>query len=656
MMKKLLAIVLSVVLLMIGANTGALAATGKTQKTAESVNFRVSSAFSPVGGTTRLFVDVSENSSMSAAVFRLHFDPNYLKAEEIEVGTVLQNGRTSKNITSDGTVMVAYVDTAPIYAGGRIFEVEFTVQGELPEDKAFLEVPVYLEVQGLKGYDYTNIEPVVANGFVTMVNTPYGDVNRQNGATPSDTLLILNYAVGLTELSEEQLVYGDVNGDGKVNSIDAMLILQYTAGVISNYPIFTITAPGNLRCTDKSETKLELAWDETEFSTGYNLYLDGQKLNETPLTDTRYSVTGLEQNTRYTFAVSALNTLKESPLSQPMELSTNKADRTVVFKDHDGTVLYTQIVLSGEDAAAPPDPVRTGYTFAGWDRSLHNITEDTVITATYTINRYTVKFDSCGGSSVAAQTKTYGSKLDKPTTPQRTDYTFMGWYYDSAYTKAWNFSSDTVNKNLTLFAKWQTWSGWSTSVPSGVTAADYTIQSRTETRYRTKSTTTDPASSKAGWTKYDTKRTSWGAKQGPVYTDPSNGSRNVWSEQYIVSQVPVYQYYHYANSAGNLFWKTAYGDFQNYREFRLSEKLTVTEPGTDGYRYYYNGVNYYVVWFNAGWYDTTYGTRWYYQEPVYTYYYYKWSDWSSWSPNGKTADANTEVQTRTVYRYIPKQK
>jgi hypothetical protein len=53
--------------------------------------------------------------------------------------------------------------------------------------------------------------------------------------------------------------------------------------------------------------------------------------------------------------------------------------------DYDGSVLKTETVESGKSATAPADPVREGYTFAGWDKSFDNVTEDITVTAKYTI-------------------------------------------------------------------------------------------------------------------------------------------------------------------------------------------------------------------------------------------------------------------------------
>ena len=60
---------------------------------------------------------------------------------------------------------------------------------------------------------------------------------------------------------------------------------------------------------------------------------------------------------------------------------------TVTFKDMDGTVLSTQNVFSGKDAAAPIVNDKyidnTFYDFQGWDKVYTNVNSDLVITAVY---------------------------------------------------------------------------------------------------------------------------------------------------------------------------------------------------------------------------------------------------------------------------------
>jgi hypothetical protein len=82
---------------------------------------------------------------------------------------------------------------------------------------------------------------------------------------------------------------------------------------------------------------------------------------------------------------------------------------TVQFVDHDGKVLSTQTVNHGSAAAAPADPKRSGYSFAGWDKPYGSITGDLTVTAQYKINTYTVQFVDHDGKVLCTQTVNHGS-------------------------------------------------------------------------------------------------------------------------------------------------------------------------------------------------------------------------------------------------------
>ncbi len=102
----------------------------------------------------------------------------------------------------------------------------------------------------------------------------------------------------------------------------------------------------------------------------------------------------------------------------------------VTFVDYDGTLLQTGTVQYGSSAIAPMNPMRTGYTFSGWNPSgLSNITGDKVFTGAYVINRYTLSFEENGGSSISDQTEiAYNTTGINPSIPTKTGYVFSGWY------------------------------------------------------------------------------------------------------------------------------------------------------------------------------------------------------------------------------------
>lgn len=67
---------------------------------------------------------------------------------------------------------------------------------------------------------------------------------------------------------------------------------------------------------------------------------------------------------------------------------------------------------------------------------------------------YTVTFDAQGGSAVASFKAEQGKTIEKPTDPVKAFFTFGGWFKERECTTPWNFASDTVTANITLYAKW----------------------------------------------------------------------------------------------------------------------------------------------------------------------------------------------------------
>lgn len=67
---------------------------------------------------------------------------------------------------------------------------------------------------------------------------------------------------------------------------------------------------------------------------------------------------------------------------------------------------------------------------------------------------YTVTFDTRGGSTVPSAMTAQNKTMTAPADPERSGYTFVGWYKDADCTQAWDFSKDVVTADMTLYAKW----------------------------------------------------------------------------------------------------------------------------------------------------------------------------------------------------------
>ena len=67
-----------------------------------------------------------------------------------------------------------------------------------------------------------------------------------------------------------------------------------------------------------------------------------------------------------------------------------------------------------------------------------------------------------GGATATTRTALHGQKIPEPTAaeqPNNTGKTFASWCTDAAGTTAWNFATDTVTHDITLYAKWGAASG-----------------------------------------------------------------------------------------------------------------------------------------------------------------------------------------------------
>lgn len=70
------------------------------------------------------------------------------------------------------------------------------------------------------------------------------------------------------------------------------------------------------------------------------------------------------------------------------------------------------------------------------------------------LEKFTVTFDSKGGTNVENLIIVDGNKITKPKDPTKEGYRFNGWYLDEEYTNVWTFDNDIVSSNMTLYAKW----------------------------------------------------------------------------------------------------------------------------------------------------------------------------------------------------------
>ena len=102
---------------------------------------------------------------------------------------------------------------------------------------------------------------------------------------------------------------------------------------------------------------------------------------------------------------------------------------TVSFDSNGGSEVSSITQNYGTEVSAPANPSREGYTFNGWLPAVPSTmpAENTECVAQWNINQYTISFNSNGGSEVSSITQDYNSEVSAPTDPTREGYTFNGW-------------------------------------------------------------------------------------------------------------------------------------------------------------------------------------------------------------------------------------
>ncbi len=110
-------------------------------------------------------------------------------------------------------------------------------------------------------------------------------------------------------------------------------------------------------------------------------------------------------------------------------------------KDPDGTngsYSFTVTIKKGEQSTTT-EKITVAITATSYDGEM------TVL--------YSLNYDEAA-TIYTTQTVAKDNKTVAPATPKRVGYTFGGWYQEKACENSWDFKDNTVEKSITLFAKW----------------------------------------------------------------------------------------------------------------------------------------------------------------------------------------------------------
>ncbi|WP_186380803.1 leucine-rich repeat protein [Paenibacillus xylanexedens] len=273
----------------------------------------------------------------------------------------------------------------------------------------------------------TSLSPsVFMSNKLTNIVIPEGVTSIGNGAFHSNELISVTIPDSVTTIEVDAFSVNKllnvtipnhvttIERDAFANNklVDVTIpnsVTSLASGVFSNNELTSITLPNNLTAI------------------GYNAFNSNKLTNVT----IPASVTSIDS---YAFASNSLN--------------------TITFEGN----------LTSLDASVVASQTKPNYTFENWysDETLqaawdftNSIDPNTTLYSKYISDKLTVSFNSNGGSHVADLADiNYDTTITAPVAPTRSGYVFGGWYVDQALTTTWNFDTDKVTENKTLFAKW----------------------------------------------------------------------------------------------------------------------------------------------------------------------------------------------------------
>ena len=203
------------------------------------------------------------------------------------------------------------------------------------------------------------------------------------------------------------------------------------------------TAPLTIHYKDTDGNQLRASY-EAVFAIGAPYSVDSPEIQGYVVESGKETVSG----TMAAGGVTVTVTYSVTDASYTVQHWVEQIDGSFIMKDEEtisnaqtGTTV-TAVAKSYEGCTAP-DPMPSAMVAA----------EGTVIAVYYTRNTYTVSFDANGGSYVSSIFDVkHGAKVAAPAEPTRAGYTFAGWLNGET---AFDFINTPVTGNLTLTAKWK---------------------------------------------------------------------------------------------------------------------------------------------------------------------------------------------------------
>ncbi len=215
-----------------------------------------------------------------------------------------------------------------------------------------------------------------------------------------------------------------------------------------------------------------LSWTSVTNAEKYVVYQGSTEKGEQATTS--YTITEATAGS-YVYKVTAVASGYKSATSNTIEyvVKGTLATPTISLNATTGVVSWNAITNAGKyivnvNGTDLPEQTATSYTVSTTpgtyvitvkavpsNVALHNSSlasnSVTHTVGTSQVTTYDVTFD---GATIEKQTVNEGAKATAPATPKKPGFEFIGWYKESTLTNVFDFTTETINANTVVYAKW----------------------------------------------------------------------------------------------------------------------------------------------------------------------------------------------------------
>lgn len=370
--------------------------------------------------------------------------------------------RNPSSLVIDNTYFSGFENsTKASYASGNITEnsITWTLNNAListsdPNKIGTKSVRMYGEIYTLSGFEgLTNISFYAAKFGTDSSSTIKVSVSR-DGSTWID----VSDALLSTSISSTTLVFFDLDLSDSTNYQNSNLLSNDLLRV-------KFESIGGSSSKRMNIDDITFSYSTTYTGSIHEIQYNDDTITVEFIKNNALISTPSKSKTGYTFNgwftdIALTQTYNaSSPVVQSLQLYAKWTinQYTISFNSAGGSAVSPITQDYNSSVIAPADPTREGYSFTGWSPSVpSNMPANNLeLTAQWSINEYTITFDSNEGSAVSPVTQNFGTSVSAPLNPTRDGYLFQGWFIDdNTFLNEYVFGT-MPSQNITVYAKWE---------------------------------------------------------------------------------------------------------------------------------------------------------------------------------------------------------